>query len=138
MESNGHRWAKIVTKYPWPIAGAALVLLVIAAIPMTKLELGLSFTQDEERPALALLQRGFGEGVNGELFVVLDAPDGTDITAIAEGTVAHIKGLDNVATPDQLMWVGNGPDAANPMAAPTLRSSRSPRRCHRAAPKLTS
>ncbi|GAA3173882.1 hypothetical protein GCM10020255_064120 [Rhodococcus baikonurensis] len=58
MESNGHRWAKIVTKYPWPIAGAALVLLVIAAIPMTKLELGLSFTQDEERPALALLQRG--------------------------------------------------------------------------------
>ena len=116
MESNGHRWAKIVTKYPWPIAGAALVLLVIAAIPMTKLELGLSFTQDEERPALALLQRGFGEGVNGELFVVLDAPDGTDITAIAEGTVAHIKGLDNVATPDQLMWVGNGPDAANPMA----------------------
>lgn len=116
MESNGHRWAKIVTKYPWPIAGAALVLLVIAAIPMTKLELGLSFTQDEERPALALLQRGFGEGVNGELFVVLDAPDGTDITAIAEGAVAHIKGLDNVATPDQLMWVGNGPDAANPMA----------------------
>ena len=76
---------------------------------MTKLELGLSFTQDEERPALALLQRGFGEGVNGELFVVLDAPDGTDITAIAEGTVAHIKGLDNVATPDQLMWVGTDP-----------------------------
>ncbi len=104
---------------------------------MTKLELGLSFTQDEERPALALLQRGFGEGVNGELFVVLDAPDGTDITAIAEGTVAHIKGLDNVATPDQLMWVGNGPDAANPMAGANsaliaVTPQMSP------APKLTS
>ncbi|OYD68927.1 MMPL family transporter [Rhodococcus sp. OK302] len=114
LESNGHRWVKFVTKYPWPIALISLLILVIAALPMTKMELGLSFTQDEERPALSLLQRGFGEGVNGQLFVVLHAPAGTDIAPIADETVTHIKGLANVATPDVLMWQGNGTNPSNP------------------------
>ena len=117
--SNGHRFAKFVTKYPWPIAVVSLLALVVVALPMSKLELGLSSTTDAEVPATELLQRGFGEGINGPLLVVLNDTDGGSVAAAADQTVEHIKTLQNVANPGQLTWTGNGPNKLDTKAGAT-------------------
>ncbi|SIS04516.1 MMPL family transporter [Williamsia sterculiae] len=116
--SNGQRVAGVVGRRPWVVTIAGLVLLAVCALPMAKLELGLSSTTDSEVAATDLLKRGFGEGVNGQLMVVLHSDNG-DVARAADDAVGHIRGLDAVATPDQLTWVGNGPDAANPKAGAT-------------------
>lgn len=107
-ESNGHRWAKFAVRRPLPVALAGLAVLAVAAIPMTRMELGMSFTPDSERPALELMKLGFGEGVNGPLFVVITDQDGQDVTQAADDAIGYIQGLPNVADPGELMWTGNG------------------------------
>jgi len=119
QETNGLRFARFVTRYPWPIAVISLLALVVVALPMTKLELGLSTTTDSEVAATELLQRGFGEGINGPLLVVLNDTKGGDVGPTADQTVSFIKTLPNVATPEQLTWRGNGPDAANSQTGAT-------------------
>ncbi|MCH5641061.1 MMPL family transporter [Gordonia sp. ABSL49_1] len=111
--SNGLRVGRFITRYPLPVAIIGLVLLAVAAGPMTRLELGMDTTSDAEYSATALLQRGFGEGVNGELFVVVTDADGGNVAPAADAVVAHAKTLDNVANPSQITWVGNGPNPAN-------------------------
>ncbi|WP_066905388.1 MMPL family transporter [Millisia brevis] len=110
-ESNGHRWAKFAVRRPLPVALAGLAVLAVAAVPMTRMELGMSFTPDAQRPALELMRTGFGEGVNGPLFVVLSGQDGQDIAPAADDAISFIQGLNNVADPGQLMWTGNGTGA---------------------------
>lgn len=110
-ESNGRRWAKFAVRRPLPVALAGLAVLAVAAVPMTRMELGMSFTPDAERPALELMRTGFGEGVNGPLFVVLSGQDGQDIAPAADDAITFIQGLSNVADPGQLMWTGNGTGA---------------------------
>ena len=111
--SNGLRVARFITRFPLPVALIGLILLAIAAIPMTKLDLGMETTTDAEYPATQLLKRGFGEGINGPLLVVVRSDDG-NVGAAANNVVAHAKTLPNVANPEQLMWVGNGQNPANP------------------------
>lgn len=117
--SNGLRFARFLTRYPLPVALVGLVLLVVCAIPMTKMELGMSSTSDAEYAATQLLKRGFGEGVNGELLVVVsDAKDG-NIASAANDVVAHVKALPNVANPATITWIGNGKDLRDPHAGAT-------------------
>ncbi|AZG46407.1 MMPL family transporter [Gordonia insulae] len=114
--SNGLRFARFLTRFPLPAALAGLILLVVAAIPMTQMELGMESTTDSEYAATQLLQRGFGEGVNGPLLVVVSDAQNGDIAPAADDVVAHVKTLDNVANPAQITWIGNGSDPANPQA----------------------
>ncbi len=116
--SNGLRVARFITRFPLPVALIGLILLAVAAIPMTKLDLGMETTTDAEYPAMQLLKRGFGEGVNGPLLVVVRSENGEVATA-ANQAVAHAKTLANVANPEQLMWIGNGPNPANPQQGAT-------------------
>ncbi|MDG3010583.1 MMPL family transporter [Rhodococcus sp. D2-41] len=106
-ETNGVRFGRLVTRRPLPFIVAGLAVLIVAAIPMTKLELGLSMSSDDEAPAQALLQRGFGEGINGPLLAVLHTDEG-NIAPAAEEAVAHIKELPDVANVATLTWMGNG------------------------------
>ncbi|MYR07220.1 MMPL family transporter [Gordonia sp. SID5947] len=117
--SNGLRFARFVTRYPLPVAIVGLVLLAVAAIPMTKMELGMESTTDSEYAATQLLNRGFGEGVNGPLLVVVSDADGGDVAPAATAVVEKVKSLDNVANPAQITWIGNGSDPANPQAGAT-------------------
>src|SRR5699024_5055494 len=135
-ETNGVRFGRAVVHRPLPVIIGGLVLLALAAIPMSKLELGLSMESDDEAAALDLMAEGFGEGVNGPLFAVLHSDDG-DVSGAAEAAVRQIATLDDVATPQALTWVGNGADVANPNAgadsAPimvTPLSSPSPAETH--------
>ncbi|MFW0783039.1 MMPL family transporter [Gordonia sp. CPCC 206044] len=114
--SNGLRFARFVTRYPLPVAIVGLAVLAVVAIPMTKMELGMTSTTDSEYAATELLQRGFGEGVNGQLLVTVKAPDGGDVSGAANDVVTYVKTLDNIANPNQIVWIGNGSDPANPQA----------------------
>ncbi|MGV9859615.1 MMPL family transporter [Gordonia sp. NPDC003425] len=117
--SNGLRIARFITRFPLPVALVGLVLLAIAAIPMSKMELGMDATGDKEYAATKLLERGFGEGVNGPLLVVVSDADGGNVATAANDVVAHVKTLPNVANAAQVTWVGNGPDKADPQAGAT-------------------
>ena len=117
--SNGLRFARFITRYPLPVAIIGLVLLAIAAIPMTKMELGMESTTDSEYEATQLLQRGFGEGINGPLLVTVSDAQGGDVAPAAAEVVAHVKTLDNVANPAQITWVGNGQNPADTQSGAT-------------------
>ncbi len=117
--SNGLRFARQLTRHPLPWAIGGLVVLVIAAIPMTNMELGMGSTTDKEYAATQLLAHGFGEGVNGALMIVVSDADGGDVTTAADDVVAHVKTLDNVANTTTLTWIGNGANPANPQAGAT-------------------
>lgn len=107
-DTNGVRFGRAVVAKPIPFIIAGLAVLVLAAIPMGKLELGLSLSSDDERPAQSLLAKGFGEGINGPLLVVVHAENNGDVAGAANQAVAQIKKLDNVANPQALTWIGNG------------------------------
>ncbi|WP_182358773.1 MMPL family transporter [Tomitella gaofuii] len=113
-ETNGVRFGRTIVRRPIPVIIGGLVLLALAAIPMSKLELGLSMESDDEVAALDLMSEGFGEGVNGPLFAVLHSDDG-NVAGAADAAVSTIATLDDVANPQALTWVGNGTtDPANP------------------------
>ncbi|MGV9712460.1 MMPL family transporter [Gordonia sp. NPDC003424] len=120
-DTVGVKVGRTVVKRPLPFIIGGLLVLVLAAIPVSKLELGMSMTGDDEAPAQSLLQRGFGEGINGPLLVVLHTENG-DVTAAADATVSHIKTLDDVANADTLNWIGNGKAQPNTDADTALIS----------------
>ncbi|GAB88698.1 MMPL family transporter [Gordonia rhizosphera] len=111
-DTLGVKFGRTVVKRPLPYVVAGLAVLVLAAIPMSNLELGMSMTSDDEAPAQSLLQRGFGEGINGALLVVAHTDSG-DITAVADRAVEQIKTLPGVANTDTLTWTGNGTPEPN-------------------------
>jgi putative drug exporter of the RND superfamily len=69
------QWADRVQKYPWLSAGAALLLIVVIALPFFSLRLG-SADQGTDpagtptRVAFDMLSKGFGPGFNGPLMLV--------------------------------------------------------------------
>lgn len=105
-DTLGVKVGRTVVKWPIPFIVIGLLALAAAAIPATKLELGLSLSSEAEAPAQELLSRGFGEGINGPLLVVVHDEDGA-INAAAEETVRHIATLSDVANPEGLTWTGN-------------------------------
>ncbi|WLP89542.1 MMPL family transporter [Gordonia sp. NB41Y] len=112
-DTLGVKFGRTVTRRPIPFIIAGLAVLIVAAIPTSKLDLGMELTSDDEVAAQSLLQRGFGEGINGPLLVVLHDDDG-QVAGIADAAVAHIKTLPDVANAATLTWIGNGPSQQNP------------------------
>ncbi|MEJ5256266.1 MAG: MMPL family transporter, partial [Acidimicrobiales bacterium] len=92
------RWARLVTRRPWPFLAAGAALLLILAVPATRLELGWPDAGNQPPDATArraydLLAEGFGPGFNGPLLVAVDLTgtgdsDGAlgDITAAIAAT----------------------------------------------------
>ncbi|PPJ21648.1 RND transporter [Nocardia nova] len=112
VDTNGVRFGRAVVRRPLPFIVAGLAVLVLAALPMSKLELGLSMSSPDEARAMTLLQRGFGKGVNGPLLVTVHN-EGGDVSRAANDTVAHIKTLPDVANASTLTWTGNGTPQPN-------------------------
>ncbi|MEE3849333.1 MMPL family transporter [Gordonia sp. LSe1-13] len=108
VDTVGVKLGRTVVKRPIPFIIAGLAVLILAAIPMGRLELGMSLTSDDEAPAQSLLQRGFGEGVNGPLFAVVHVDNDGDVAPAADATVEHIRSLDGVANTATITWMGNG------------------------------
>ncbi len=73
------RWGRMVAGNPWPWGLAAVVLLVVLAIPLFSITLGqpdngTNPTSQSNRRAYDQLSKGFGVGVNGPLSVVVKLP----------------------------------------------------------------
>jgi putative drug exporter of the RND superfamily len=78
VEPHGwRRWARGVANRPWRSAIAALVVLIVLALPVTQLELGQNDLSalpksTTARQAYDGLTQGFGPGVNGPLLIATE------------------------------------------------------------------
>ncbi len=75
------RWAMTVQNHRWPLAVAALIVMLALAVPALSLRLGSSDagqdpTSSTTRKAYDLLAKGFGPGFNGTFQIVARTPDG--------------------------------------------------------------
>ncbi|MFB9928959.1 MMPL family transporter [Amycolatopsis halotolerans] len=75
--THGERWARFVARHRVPVLLAALVGLAVVAIPALSMQLGLpndstAAPDTTQRKAYDLVSKGFGEGANGPLLVVVD------------------------------------------------------------------
>ena len=95
------RWARFVTARPVAVIVAGLIAVLVIASPVLEMHLGLPDAGSQPagttaRTAYDLLTRGFGPGFNGPLMVVVDAPNATNPTSVAEASVAGLKSLADV------------------------------------------
>jgi RND superfamily putative drug exporter len=75
------RWAMTVQNHRWPLAIAALLIMLALAVPALSLRLGSSDagqdpTSSTTRKAYDLLAKGFGPGFNGTFQIVASTPNG--------------------------------------------------------------
>ncbi len=96
--SNGRRWVDAVTRFKVPVLVGAVVLAVVASIPVTKLELALPDNGSQPagsdtRVAFDLISEHFGPGANGPLVVVVDTLHSQDAPAAVQNAVAKLSGI---------------------------------------------
>ena len=72
VPGNGLRWARFVVAHPVPVLLAAVALLGVLALPVSKLELGMDLAPGDQKKAVQLISDGFGAGITGPLVVVVD------------------------------------------------------------------
>ncbi|MGO9902578.1 MAG: MMPL family transporter [Solirubrobacteraceae bacterium] len=77
--SAWRRWSEIVQSRPWPLAAAALGLMILVLSPVFSMRLDSSDAGNDpantsSRHAFDLLARGFGAGFNGPLLLVAELP----------------------------------------------------------------
>jgi RND superfamily putative drug exporter len=76
------RWSRMVQRRPWICGSAALLVLVLLAIPFFSLRLGFGDSSNDPtklttRQAYDALARGFGPGFNGPLVIAVSIPAGS-------------------------------------------------------------
>jgi RND superfamily putative drug exporter len=96
----GASWARFVVRFRVPVLVGGIALLVVLALPATRMHLGLPSgsskpKSDTSRKAYDLTTAGFGAGFNGPLLVVANG-----VTSQAQVTpmVAALTKVNNVAT----------------------------------------
>jgi len=72
-----YRWGEAIVRRPWTMLIAAVLIIVVIALPARSLNLGLPTDQyaasgSTQRTAYELLSKGFGAGFNGPLTVVVE------------------------------------------------------------------
>lgn len=114
----GRRWALLVTRRPWPLLVAGLVVAIVVALPFRSLELalpdqGTSPKGSQARIAYDLITDNFGAGANGPLIALVDtakAKDPAAAIAAANAAVATVKD-------DAAAIIPAGPTSPDPEAA---------------------
>jgi putative drug exporter of the RND superfamily len=93
-EGFWHRWAVRIMRRPWAFMAAALVVLVLLAVPFAGIRLGqpgAAILPADESPRLATerLAAEFGAGVTGPMEILVDTPGGA-------GTRANLERVDRL------------------------------------------
>ncbi len=96
------RWAERVASRPWRWAIAALVVLVVLALPIFQLELGQNdisaLPKDTtSRQAYEGLTKGFGPGVNGPLLIASEFKTAAEAKQVLPGLEKQIGASGDVA-----------------------------------------
>jgi RND superfamily putative drug exporter len=78
-----HRWANFTVKYRWAIIILVILVLGTAAIPVTKMKLGIpsgasANLDTPARQSYDIISKGFGEGFNGPLLLVAQPNNPSD------------------------------------------------------------
>src|SRR3954468_10260377 len=101
------RWARTVQKHRVPLAAAALIIMLLLAVPALSLRLGSSDAGQDPpssttRKAYDLLAKGFGPGFNGTFQIVASTPNGkADLPNVKQlaDTLGKTDGLAAVSPP---------------------------------------
>ena len=116
------RWSGFVSRRPWPVAVAALVVLLVLAAPALNMRLATSDAStykedDTARVAYDKLKEGFGAGFNGPLLLAVELPESGGEAALEQVGTA-LSEQDGIAQvlPPQLNEAG---DTATIIAYPT-------------------
>jgi RND superfamily putative drug exporter len=100
------RWAQGVASRPWRSTAAALVVLVVLALPILQLELGQNdisaLPKDTtSRQAYDGLNKGFGPGVNGPLLIASEFASPAEAQAALPGLEKQIAAAPDIAAVTQ-------------------------------------
>ncbi|GHF06822.1 membrane protein [Amycolatopsis deserti] len=112
----GERWARYVGRHRVPVLVTAVVGLLVVAIPALSMQLGLptdatAAPESTQRKAYDLISKGFGEGTNGPLIVVIDSADAPDPRLAATEATDSISRLPDVAAVTQAQFNAAGDTA---------------------------
>ena len=101
-----YRWSRTVQRRPWICGSAALLVLVVLALPLFSMRLAFSDSGNDPpgyttRDAYDLLASGFGPGFNGPLVIAADVPSrtgaaGRDAVAALDARLAGVPGVASV------------------------------------------
>jgi RND superfamily putative drug exporter len=118
-ETIAYRWSRLIQHRPWPFAIGATIVLLALAIPFLGLRLGFqdesNFADDTDtKQAYDLQVEGFGKGFNGQLLLVSEVPEGTDVSELgavtdavaADSEVASVDGPvpNDEQNPTAVLW----------------------------------
>src|SRR4051812_18842690 len=138
------RWAMTVQTHRWPLAIAALIVMLALAVPALALRLGSSDAGQDPassttRKAYDLLAKGFGPGFNGTFQIVASTPNGkADLPKVQKlaDALSSTDGLAAVSPPvlspnGRIALIGARPapppqDAATIPLTPTRRADSTP------------
>src|SRR3954452_14897754 len=120
------RWAGTVQKYRWPLAAAALFVMLALAVPALSLRLGSSDAGQDPassttRKAYDLLAKGFGPGFNGTFQIVAKTPNGKADLPKVQKLADALRSTDGLAAVSPPVPSPNGKIAlieARPATAP--------------------
>jgi RND superfamily putative drug exporter len=113
-ETRGwQRWAALLDRHPWPVAAAALLVMVALALPLGSIRLGLTDQGSDPvgsttREGYDLLAEGFGPGFNGPLLVVTDLARSAD-PAVTTRLVSALQSDPAVAAVAPTVFLGGPP-----------------------------
>lgn len=98
------KWAHEIARFPWVFAPISLLVLVLLATPLLKIDTGFpddgsAPTDTPQRKAYDLISEGFGAGANGPLLIVAELPSSLSGNAdqLVTNTKAKLQSLDGVA-----------------------------------------
>lgn len=109
------RWARGMTRHPVLPGIAALLVVVVLAVPFLSLRMGIADSELDKkgsttREAYDMLAEGFGPGFNGPLMVTTKVPDTDSRHAVyrAAKRIARESGVATVSSPRILPASGGG------------------------------
>ncbi len=114
-ETGWHRWSRLVQRHPVKFAGAGLVVLLAAGLPVVSMRLASADSGNDPkgsttRNAYDLLADGFGPGTNGPLVITVDTPTQAERVA-AEAVPALVRSTPGVAAVGPAVESANGRSA---------------------------